>query len=114
MGYRLLLDENVEHEVAARLEDRGHDVEHVDGVSRLGKGADDVALARYSIETDRTIVTYDDDFIEGVTPDRYRAVLFFEEDTISSKEMADVIDAMAQVYPHEQVDGLQKTGREWL
>lgn len=114
MVYRLLLDENVEHEVAARLENTGHDVEHVDGVSRLGKGATDTALARYSVETDRTIVTYDDDFVEEVPPDLYRATLFFEEDTMSSKEMAEVVDAMAEVYPHDEVDGLQKTGREWL
>lgn len=24
------------------------------------------------------------------------------------------VDPMATVYPHEEVDGLQKTGREWL
>ena len=114
MGYRLLLDENIEHEVLHRLEDAGHDVEHVDFVVRLGKGASDDALARYSLDTDRTIVTYDDDFIEDVPTTRYRAVFFFEDDTMSAEQVAGVIDAMATIYPHDDVSGLQKTGREWL
>lgn len=38
MGYRLILDENVEHEVFHRLDNYGHDVEHVDFVTELGKG----------------------------------------------------------------------------
>lgn len=96
------------------LDEAGHNVEHIDFVSRLGKGASDTDLARYSTETDRTIVTYDDDFIEEVPPDRYRAVLFFEDDTVSAREIAAIIDVMAEVYPHEQVYGLQKTGLEWL
>ena len=37
--YRLLLDENIEHEVLDRLVDAGHDVEHVDTVTYLGKGS---------------------------------------------------------------------------
>lgn len=81
MGYRLLLDENVEHEVRQRLEAGGHDVERVEEVAALEKGATDDALAAYSLETDRTIVTYDDDFVENVQADTYRAVLFFEDDT---------------------------------
>jgi predicted nuclease of predicted toxin-antitoxin system len=113
MAYRLLLDENLEHEVLGRLEDR-HDVQHVDFVTELGKGTDDESLARYSIETDRTIVTYDDDFVDEVSPEQYRAVLFFEDDTLPARDIAAVVDAMSAVYPHEQVVGLQKVGREWL
>lgn len=113
MPYRLLLDGNVEHEVLGRLENEGHDVEHVDLSPGLGKGATDEALARYSVETDRTIVTYDD-FVRGVPADRYRAVLFFEDQSLSAEEIADIIHTMSLVYPHEDVMGLQKTGREWL
>ena len=112
--YRLLLDENIEREAFDRLNDAGDDVEHVDFVSKLDKGASDTDLARYSIETDRTIVTYDDDFIEDVPPSQYRAVLFFEDETISAREITEIIHAMSQVYPHYEVEGLQKTGREWL
>jgi predicted nuclease with TOPRIM domain len=38
MAYRLILDENVEHEVLHRLENYGHDVEHVDFVLEVGEG----------------------------------------------------------------------------
>jgi len=114
MAYRLLLDENVEREVYHRLDSYGHDVEHVDFSPELGKGASDGDLADYSIREDRTIVTYDDDFIEETPPSQYRATLFFEDKTISAKNMADIIHEMSKAYPHEQVDGLQKAGREWL
>ena len=114
MGYRLLLDENVEHEVLRRLEDAGHDVEHVDLAPRLGKGVTDRVIARYSIEADRTILTYDDDFVGSVPPERYRAALFVEDQTMSAPEIVAIVDAMARVYPHEEVRGLQNVGREWL
>lgn len=42
----------------------------------------------------------------------YRAVLFFEDDTLPPD--AKIIHAMAQVYRYEHVQGLVKTGREWL
>jgi predicted nuclease of predicted toxin-antitoxin system len=60
MTYRLLLDEHIEHEVFDRLESAGHDVEHIDCMAVLGKGASDTALAAYSVTTDRTIVTIDE------------------------------------------------------
>lgn len=112
--YRLLLDENLEHGILERLTDAGHDVEHVDTVAKLGKGARDAELAAYSVATDRTIVTYDDDFIEDVPPTAYRAALFFEDDTLSAREVATIIHAMSELYPYEEVVGLQKTGRQWL
>lgn len=112
--YRLLLDENVEHEVMDRLTDVGHDVKHVDTVPELGKGASDTELAAYSIGTHRAIVTYDDDFIEAVPPSAYHAVLFFEDETLTAREVAAIVRAMTAVYPYEAVEGLQKAGRQWL
>ena len=114
MGYRLLLDENIEHEVLHRLTADGHDVEHVDSVPRLGKGTSDETIARYSLDADRTIVTHDDDFVEDVPPNRYRAALFFADDTVSATEIAAIINTMSQFYPHEDIARLQKAGREWL
>lgn len=113
-GYRLLLDEHVDPEVITRLRNRGHDVEHVDFVPALGKGATDSELAAYSNETGRTIVTYDDDFIREVDQNQYRAVLFFENDSVSARELTDIVHAMSEQYPYDEVQGLQKTGREWL
>lgn len=63
MTYRLLLDENVEHDVLELLTRRGHDVEHVDFVPNLGKGATDPEIGAYSRTEDRLVVTYDDDFV---------------------------------------------------
>lgn len=114
MQYRLILDENIEHEVARRLEAAGHDVEHVDDVPALGKGTTDEVLSEYSLQTDRTIVTYDDDFIRRVPADAYRAVLFIEDQMSSAESVAKIIHAMSAVYSHAQVAGLQKIGREWL
>lgn len=89
-------------------------MEHVDQVPSLGKGATDKALAAYSRETDRTIVTYDDDFVEDVQRDAFRAVIFFEDDTMSARTVARIVDAMAASYPHDAVRGVEKAGREWL
>ena len=106
--YRLLLDENIEHEVMERLTDAGHNVEHVDTVAKLRKGARDTELAAYSVAADRAIVTYGDDFIEDVPPTEYRAALFFEDDTLTAREIAAIIHAMSELYPSEEVVGLQK------
>lgn len=114
MSYRLLLDENVEHEVFHRLESKYHDIEHVDFVPTLEKGTSDEMLAQYSVENDRTIVTYDDDFIGTLSDSEYRAVIFFEDDTMSAREVAEILHVMSTVYPHDAVHGLQKAGKEWL
>lgn len=114
MVYRLVLDENVEHEVLHRLDNYGHDVEHVDFVPELGKGAADNSIAQYSLDTDRVIVTYDDDFVLEVDEDDYRAVLYFGDATLSIEQVADVIHAVSQGYPQEELQGLEYVGKEWL
>lgn len=76
MTYRLLLDENVEHEVRHRLENYGHDVEHVDYVPALGKGAPDTSIGEFSLQENRVVVTYDDDFVTSVGGDQFRAVVY--------------------------------------
>jgi len=55
MMYRLVLDENVEHEVYHRLANYGHDVTHVDFVSELGKGVDDQSIADYPLSRNRKL-----------------------------------------------------------
>lgn len=114
MPYRLLLDENIEHEVFHRLENYGHDVEHVDFVPELGKGAADRPIATYSLDTDRVIVTYDDDFVLEVAEDEYRAALYIHDATLSVKQVADIIHAVSQSYPQEEIEGLEYIGDEWL
>ena len=114
MAYRLILDENVEHEVYHRLENYGHDVEHVDLVPELGKGIADYPIAQYSLDTGRIIVTYDDDFVLEVDEGTYRAVLYAEDATLSVEQVADIIHAVSQNYPQEELHGLEYVGTEWL
>jgi predicted nuclease of predicted toxin-antitoxin system len=114
MVYRLILDENVEYEVLHRLENYGHDVEHVDFVPDLGKGTVDHLIARYSLDTDRAIVTYDDDFVLEVDEDSYRAVLYLNDATLSVAQVADSIHTVSQHYPQDALQGLEYVGEEWL
>jgi len=114
MAYRLLLDENVEHELLHRLENYGHDVEHVDVIPELGKGTADDPIAHYSQETDRVIVTYDDDFVLEVDETEYRGVLYVTDSTLSVAQVADIIHTVSQVYPQSNIHGLEYIGPEWL
>ena len=114
MVYRLILDENVEHEVFHRLENYGHDVEHVDFVPELGKGTADHPIARYSLDTDRVIVTYDDDFVLEVDEGTYRAVLYFDDATLSVEQVADIVHTISQHYPQAELQGLEYVGEGWL
>lgn len=114
MSLRILLDENVEHEVMHRLDNLGHDVEHVDLSSSVGKGASDAELAAHSLESNRVIVTYDDDFLTDLDSSEYLCVLLIEDKDMSARNVSRAIRAMATVYPAEEFRGLQKVGREWL
>ncbi|TKX74602.1 hypothetical protein EXE46_07820 [Halorubrum sp. GN11_10-6_MGM] len=114
MTYRLILDENVEHEVLHRLENYGHDAEHVDFVPEFGKETADHPIARYSLDTDRVIVTYDDDFVLEVDEGLYRAVLYFDDATLSVEQVADIIHTVSQNYPQAELQGLEYVGEEWL
>ena len=71
-------------------------------MSELGKGAADHPIARYSL-ADRVIVTYDDDFVLEVDEELYRAVLYFDDATLSVKQVADIIQAVSQNYPQAEL-----------
>lgn len=83
-------------------------------MSSLGKGVGDPPIARYSIETDRVIVTYDDDFVIELPEDDYRATLYFSDATLSVEEVADIVHAVSRHYPQSELTGLVYVGREWL
>lgn len=114
MTFRLLLDENLEHELRHRLESLGHDVEHVDEASELGKGAEDQTIARYAADTDRILCTHDDDFVTGPVPTDSSGIVFLPDQTMSSREIASAIDAVAAAYPQSAIEGVETVGREWL
>jgi predicted nuclease of predicted toxin-antitoxin system len=114
MVYRLILDENIEHEVLHRLDNYGHDVEHVDFVPELGKGTADHPIAQYSLGNDRVIVTYDDDFVLEVDEGTYREVLYFDDATLSVEQIADIVHTVSQNYLQAELEGLEYVGEEWL
>lgn len=114
MVYRLVLDENVKHEMFHRLENYGHDVEHVDFVPELGTGSAAHPIARYSVDVDRVIVTYDDDFVLKMAEGTYRAVLYFDDATLSVEQVADIVHAVSQQYLQAELQGLKYVGEEWL
>lgn len=114
MVYRLLLDENVEQEIGFRLENYGHDVEHVDYIPTLGKGTDDEQIAAYSREHDRLILTYDDDFVLEFDDEAYRAVFYVPDLSMPPADVADIVHEMSNYYPQSQVHGLERVSAEWL
>ncbi|WP_436931829.1 DUF5615 family PIN-like protein [Halosimplex halobium] len=74
MRLALLLDENVEADLARKLARDGHDVERVVEVETLGVGTPDAEIRRYARETGRIVVTYDDHFAD---PDGDHAGVFY-------------------------------------
>lgn len=114
MSYRLLLDENVEHVVRHRLENYGHDVEHVDLVPGLGKGTDDQSIAALTLSEDRVLVTYDDDFVLSVSEDEFLAALYIPDAALPANTVADLVHEVSHHYPQSELDGLVYVGTEWL
>jgi predicted nuclease of predicted toxin-antitoxin system len=114
MPYRLLLDENVEHEVGHRLENYGHDVVHVDFEPELGKWATEDTLAAYSIAEDRVLVTDDDDFVLTLSENAFNAVLYLSDASLPVDHVADIVHEVTRQYPQVELDGVVYIGPEWL
>ena len=114
MAVTFLLDENIEHEVLHRLEKYGYDTVHVEREPDLGKGTTDTTLAEFSNAHDRVIVTYDDDFIVDHDHSEYFGVVFFGEDSLSARQVADILHTMADLYPESAFEGVEYASREWL
>jgi predicted nuclease of predicted toxin-antitoxin system len=114
MSLSLLLDENIEHEALHRLENYDHDVEHIDLHDDLRKGDPDRQLARYSIETERIIVSYDTDWVTEFSEDEYYCALVVDDQSLSAQQVAQIVHNMSEVYPESEFVGLQKVGRNWL
>ena len=83
-------------------------------MSGLGKGVDDDSIARYSLDEERVVVTYDDDFVLEIDEDDYRAVLYVGEAALPVEQVADIVHAVSRHYPPEEVHGLTYVGENWL
>jgi predicted nuclease of predicted toxin-antitoxin system len=91
MPYRILVDEDTEPSIAVFLRERGHDAEHVQ--EHLGKGTLDPQVIEYAQETDRIILTYDDDFLDPDLNDGAPILHIADKQTT----VTEVVDAIEQL-----------------
>lgn len=113
MSYRILADENVDRRVVPRLAADGHDVVHIDESDQLEKGTDDRSIAAYSLESDRLVLTGDDDFLREFETAAYAGLLFLEDDSLTYREIGEAVTAIASMIPQEDVETVYVT-RSWL
>ncbi|QPV61877.1 DUF5615 family PIN-like protein [Halosimplex litoreum] len=113
MTYRLLADENVEKAAIRYLRKLGHDVEWIGDVPELGLGATDDDIATYASETNRLVLTQDDDFFTAIDLDRIPGVLFQRDQTLSSSEVGDAVHEMAEYLDQSDVT-LEYVSWNWL
>ncbi len=113
MGYRILADENVEQATINYLRKLGHDVEWVDDVEALGLGADDKEIAVYGRETNRLILTQDDDFFTRMDVEDAAGILFQKDQTLSAREVGDIVHELSEYIDQSDVT-LEYVSRNWL
>lgn len=114
MSLRLLADENVDQRVVHRLSHFGHDVEHVDFVTELGKGSDDGTIADHSLESERLVPTNDDDFLTEFHVDDFHGLLFIEDETLPAEHVSDIVHATGEHVDSTQVSGVIYVRSTWL
>jgi predicted nuclease of predicted toxin-antitoxin system len=113
MGYRILADENVEQATINYLRKLGHDVEWVGDVEELDLGADDGAIATYGRETNRLVLTQDDDFFTQFDIQDIAGILFQKDQTLSAREVGDVVYELSEHIDQSDVT-LEYVSRNWL
>ena len=64
---------------------------HVDFVPSLGKRTDDERIVQYFIDSDRAILTSDDDFLTDFEPADYAALLLIEDESLRPVTVADIV-----------------------
>lgn len=113
MGYRVLADENVERATVNYLRKLDHDVEWIGNVPDLGLGANDESIADYARDTDRLILTQDDDFFTELEIDQTAGILFQRDQTLAAREVGDIVHEMAQ-YLDQSAVTVEYVSRNWL
>ena len=108
-SFRLLLDENVERRAMRYLEKRGHDAQMV--VDVVEPRATDDEVQQYAEETNRLVLTSDQDFLARDYP-----TLFQEDDKMSAFKIAEIVDAVAEAMSQSQLmqSGGTKLVEGWL
>lgn len=113
MGYHIPADENVEQATINYLRKLGHDVEWVGGVEALGFGASDESIAAYGRETDRLVLTQDDDFFTRLRLEETAGILFQADQTLSAREVGDIVHELSEYLDQSDVT-LEYVSRDWL
>lgn len=114
MSYRILTDENVDQPLVVGLREAGHDVEHVDQHPALGKGTDDVTIATHAIETDRVLLTNDDDLLREFDADDRPPLVFIDSDDLTDSEIRAIVGEIATTVPQAEIEGMLFVSRNWL
>jgi predicted nuclease of predicted toxin-antitoxin system len=113
MSYRILCDENIEQATVNYLRKLGHDVERVPEVSVLNEGASDERVAAYSRQTERLVLTQDDDFFTDIDPMETAGVLAQRDQGLSARQVGDIVEEMATYIPQSDVR-LEYVSERWL
>lgn len=113
MGYRILADENVEQATINYLRKLGHDVKWVGDVEELGFGAGDESIAAYGRETERLILTQDDDFLTQLNVKETAGILFQKDQALSAREVGDIVHELSEYIDQSDVK-LEYVSRNWL
>jgi len=113
MGYRILADENVEQATINYLWKLGHEVEWIGDVDGLGLGADDESIAAHGRETNRLILTQDDDFFTRIDVEDTAGILFQKDQTLSAREVGDIVHELSEYIDQSNVT-LEYVSRNWL
>jgi hypothetical protein len=80
----------------------------------LGRELTTVPLRTTLRETNRIIVTYDDDFALEMADKDYRGAFYIHDDSLPVQTVADIIHAISKQYPQSEVIGLEYVGEDWL
>lgn len=83
---KLCCDENIRRGITTVLEQEGHDVIRVQDVLELG--SEDQEILEFCRETDRILVTNDEDFFDF---DTHPGVLFLDEQRASPRDVATAV-----------------------
>jgi predicted nuclease of predicted toxin-antitoxin system len=113
MGYRILADEHVAQATINYLRKLDHDVEWIGDVEELGLGAGDGSIATYGRETNRLILTQDDDFFTQLDIGDTSGVPFQKDQTLSAREVGDIVHELSEYRDQSDVT-LEYVSRNWL
>jgi hypothetical protein len=80
----------------------------------LGRELTTAPLRTTLRETNRIIVTYDDDFALEMADKDYRGAFYIHDDSLPVQTVADIIHAISKQYPQSEVIGPEYVGEDWL